>query len=306
MEDKELVCSEEELESDIEIIAHDTCFKHSFYVPKVFYSYIIGAKGTTLKKLEVETKTTINVPKKEKDGNIVITARDRKAVASARHRIDLLVETSRKKIRYTHFLSIPLNTKKIIDKYNSFKNDILEKYDKATYNIDESLFQTSSKLHLTIGMLKLLDDNEKEQAVNALRNCKENIINPILEKVGPLNIHLQGVACMNDDPAEVNILFAQVTHNEKLQELVDKVADYFIQIGLIEKKYERVKLHMTVMNTSFKDDKQAYKDRFNASEILKIYENTLFGKIIFNQIDISELHTATKDDYYKSIASITF
>lgn len=36
---------------------------------------------------------------------------------------------------------------------------------------------------------------------------------------------------MNDDPAEVNILFAQVIHNEKLQELVDKVADYFIQIG---------------------------------------------------------------------------
>lgn len=107
---------------------------------------------------------------------IVITARDRKAIVSARHRIDLLVEASRKKIRYTHFVSIPLNTKEIIDKYNSFKNDILEKYDKATYNIDESLFQTSSKLHLTIGMLKLLDDNEKEQAVNALRNCKENII----------------------------------------------------------------------------------------------------------------------------------
>lgn len=34
MEDKESVCSEEELESDIEITAHDTCFKHSFYVPK--------------------------------------------------------------------------------------------------------------------------------------------------------------------------------------------------------------------------------------------------------------------------------
>lgn len=34
MEDKESVCSEEELESDIEIVACDTCFKHSFYVPK--------------------------------------------------------------------------------------------------------------------------------------------------------------------------------------------------------------------------------------------------------------------------------
>lgn len=107
---------------------------------------------------------------------IVITARDRKAIVSARHRINLLMEASRKKIRYTHFLSIPLNTEEIIDEYNTFKNDILEKYDKAMYNIDESLFQNPSKLHLTIGMLKLLDDNEKQQAVDALINCKENII----------------------------------------------------------------------------------------------------------------------------------
>lgn len=107
---------------------------------------------------------------------IVITARDRKAVVSARHRIDLLVEASRKKIRYTHFLSIPLNTEEIIDKYQSFKNDLLEKYGKTPYNINESLFQMESKLHLTIGMLKLLDDNEKMQAADALMNCKENII----------------------------------------------------------------------------------------------------------------------------------
>lgn len=63
-----------------------------------------------------------------------------------------------------------------MDNYNSFKNDVLEKYDKIAYNIDESLFQTPSKLHLTIGMLKLLDDNEKKQAIDALMNCKEKII----------------------------------------------------------------------------------------------------------------------------------
>lgn len=86
------------------------------------------------------------------------------------------METSRKKIHYTHFLSIPLNKKEIMDNYNSFKNDVLENYDKTAYNIDKSLFQTPSKLHLTIGMLKLLDDNEKKQAIDALMNCKEKII----------------------------------------------------------------------------------------------------------------------------------
>ncbi|CAL1684825.1 unnamed protein product [Lasius platythorax] len=307
MEDKESVCSDEESETSIEIVPHNGRFKHTFYVPKIYYSYIIGTKGMMRKKLENETKATIDIPKKGKDGNIVITAADHKAIISARHRIDLLVETSRKKIRYTHFLSIPLNKKGIIDNYNSFKDDVLEKYGKTAYNIDETLFQASSKLHLTIGMLKLLDDNEKKQAVNALMSCKEKIIDSFLEEAWPINIQLQGVACMNDDPTEVKVLFAQITRNEKLQELVDKIADYFVDIGIMEKEYETIKLHATLMNTSFKHDYHAkFKEKFDASEILKVYKDTLFGETLFNQIDISELHTATKGNYYNAIISITF
>lgn len=36
---------------------------------------------------------------------------------------------------------------------------------------------------------------------------------------------------MNDDPTEVKVLYAKITQNEKLQELVDKIADYFVDIG---------------------------------------------------------------------------
>lgn len=88
----------------------------------------------------------------------------------------MLIEASKKKIRYTHFLSIPLNKEEIINKYISFKNDILEKYSKTAYNIDESLFQTPAKLHLTIGMLKLFDNYEKQHAFEALEDCKEHVI----------------------------------------------------------------------------------------------------------------------------------
>lgn len=106
----------------------------------------------------------------------MITGQTRNAIVSARHRIDLIIQSSRKKVRYTHFLSIPLNKEDIINKFSLFKNDILEKYNNIAYNIDELLFQTSSKLHITIGMLTLVDDNENKQAVDALINCKENII----------------------------------------------------------------------------------------------------------------------------------
>ncbi|XP_029164380.1 uncharacterized protein LOC114935663 [Nylanderia fulva] len=307
MEDKESVCSDEESETSIVIESYNGRFKHTFYVPKAYYSYIIGTKGTMRKKLETETKTTIEIPKKGKEGHIVITAADHKSIISARHRIDLLVESLRKKIRYTHFLSIPLNKKGIIDNFNAFKDDVLEKYDKTKYNIDESLFQIPAKLHLTIGMLKLLDDNEKKQAIDALMNCKEKIIDPFLDEAGPINIQLQGVECMNDDPTEAKVLFARITHNEKLQELVDKIAKYFIDIDLMKKKYDTIKLHATLMNTSFKHDYPAkFKEKFNASEILKIYKDTLFGETKFNQIDISELHTATKDNYYNAVIKVAY
>lgn len=54
---------------------------------------------------------------------------------------------------------------------------------------------------------------------------------PIIKESGPINIQLQGVACMNDDPTEVKVLFAQVVPNEKLQEIVDKISNYFDDIG---------------------------------------------------------------------------
>lgn len=54
---------------------------------------------------------------------------------------------------------------------------------------------------------------------------------PIIKKSGPITIQLQGVACMNDDPTEVRVLYAQITPNEKLQEIVDKVSNYFDDIG---------------------------------------------------------------------------
>ncbi|XP_011883478.1 PREDICTED: activating signal cointegrator 1 complex subunit 1 isoform X2 [Vollenhovia emeryi] len=305
MEDKESVCSDEESETDIEIVPHDTTFTHTFYVPTIFYSHIIGMKGTTLRKLQNETRTTITIPKKGNDGNIVITGRERKDIISARHRIDLLIEASKKKIRYTHFLSIPLNKKEIIDNYLSFKKDVLEMHNQTTHNIDESVFQTPAKLHLTIGMLKLFDDNEKQHVIDALEECKENIIDPILEETGPINIQLQGVACMNDDPANVKVLYAQILHSEKLQNLVDTVTEYFADIGLMEK--DKVKLHVTLMNTTFKKDYPArFREKYDASEILKVHKDTVFGATVLNQIDISELRTATKDTYYKSIGSITF
>jgi len=39
----------------------------------------------------------------------------------------------------------------------------------------------------------------------------------------------------------------------------------------MEKEYEKIKLHATLMNTAFKDDYSArFKERYDANEILKV------------------------------------
>lgn len=45
----------------------------------------------------------------------------------------------------------------------------------------------------------------------------------------------------------------------------------FLLSGIMEKEYETIKLHATLMNTTFKHDYHAkFKEKFNASEILKV------------------------------------
>ena len=48
-------------------------------------------------RLETDTKTRINIPRKGKDGDIVVTGPSRNGVALAANRIDVIVATARRR-----------------------------------------------------------------------------------------------------------------------------------------------------------------------------------------------------------------
>ena len=102
--------------------------------------------------------------------DIVIKGDSKSGVANACSRILLIVESSRSKMDQTHFISIPLNTKVMQDAQINFISDVLElnnndkgEKSKVSSNcpriIDETLFQTPSLLHLTIGTLSLMGND---------------------------------------------------------------------------------------------------------------------------------------------------
>lgn len=158
---------EMELDDEIEIetIDNGRRFQLKVHVPQMFHSQVIGAKGNTRKRLETETKTQIAVPKiGDKSTNIIIKGTTKKSLISAKNRLDLIMIAGRAKQQFTHFLSVSFATDEIKKNFTRFKEEVLS--DSEVFGLDESLFQKPEKLHLTIVMLVLLD-NEGELEISS-------------------------------------------------------------------------------------------------------------------------------------------
>lgn len=250
-------------------------FRSTVSAPSLLYKHIVGKRGDTRKKIEMETKTSITIPKPGQDGEIVITGQHRNGVISARTRIDVLLDTFRRKQPFTHFLAFFLNEAEVQEGFLKFQEEVLEKCS-TDRGVDSSIFQNPRKLHLTIGMLVLLSEQEIQQTCAMLQRCKEEFINDITGGK-PLEVEMAGIEYMNDDPGMVDVLYAKVHMKDgsnRLQELVDRVLECFQASGLIVKEWNSVKLHATVMNTLFRKDPNA-EGRYN------LY--TADGKYIFKE-----------------------
>ena len=56
----------------------------------------------------------------------VIQGHEKKGVISAKTRIDVLVDSARQRQAFTHFLSIPVQSEEILEKFEDFKFLVIE------------------------------------------------------------------------------------------------------------------------------------------------------------------------------------
>ncbi|XP_050075038.1 activating signal cointegrator 1 complex subunit 1 [Anopheles maculipalpis] len=284
-------------------------FQTSFHVPAAFYAMIIGAKGQTRQRLETETKAQIRVPKQGTTGDIVVTGASRKSVSAARSRIELIVIGARNKQQFTHFLSVPLNVPEVTKRFLDFRHKVVNKLPRA-FSVDESLFQQPEKLHITLCTMSLMDNEDRANAAQILLDCQESILSPILQENGPLEIRVRGLEYMNDDPHAVDVLYAKI-ESLALQTAADQIYEYFIAKGLMQKKYDHVKLHATLINSLFRvsqteavSDREAERKRitFDASEILRLYGEFDFGSLVLKEIHLSQRYSTSCTGYYEATA----
>lgn len=281
-------------------------FKAVLEVASPFFAQIIGKGGQTKVRLENDTKTKINIPRKGKEGDITVTGMSRAGVAQAANRIDVIVATARQKQPFTHFLSIPVNTASVQENFLRFKSSVLETVEDV-YGLDETIFQTETLLHLTVGTMALLDERERDLARQILMECKETIIKPLLGD-RTLEFSIEGLEIMNDDPGDVDVLYGKV-HDDSgaLQSIVDGLVEEFVQRGLMRREHERVKLHVTLLNTLFRKDQGDLGDRdrreresFDGRMLLEKFSGLSLGSVELSELHLSQRRAGrrTNSGYY--------
>lgn len=296
----------------------DRGFRCALDVPSVLYKYIIGKKGETRRRLELETKTSINIPKQGVEGQIVVTGAHRPSVSSAVTRIEVLIDSFRRKQPFTHFLSFALNHAQVREGFLRFREEVLEHCSQDS-GVDVSIFQNPDKLHLTIGTLVLLNQQEVTRANELLHQCQDTI--RAITGAEALPVEVRGVEYMNDDPSMVDVLYAKVSvqdGSDRLQQISDRLVECFVSAGLMERERDRVKIHATVMNTLFRRDPSAEdrgaparanprdREAFNGKNILQMFGDFYFGAFELNSVQISQRFSTDSSGYYSPAGHITF
>nr|CAB3223394.1 activating signal cointegrator 1 complex subunit 1-like [Phallusia mammillata] len=273
-------------------------------VPSALFKHVIGRKGAMKHKLEQETHTKITIPGKGCNGSIIITGDKSSSVSSAQNRIEILVAEKRWREPFTHFISIPLTSELVRTSFETFRKLAID-----TCSLDPRLFQNPQKLHLTICTLVLLDDSEVERAIAAFKKCITRLSSEILGET-QLQIKVKGLEYMNDDPGAVDVLYAKVVDENgtnKLQNFADAIATELVKGGLSENQYDHVKLHGTLLNTTFRKanssdrNEKGKRETFDAQEVLDKFETFDFGTVPLDKICLSARFTTNADGYYDSV-----
>lgn len=293
----------EELEDSIEKTARG--YRASLKIPSVFFKYIIGKGGQTRANIERETRCKITVPSRSATGDIVLEASTLGALKTAKRRIEIVAWSNRAREPPTHFICIPLNTPPVMSRVQAFREVVLRECGNDQ-GVEPTVFQAPCKMHLTLAVLRMYTPNEEARAASVLEEC----LKIASQEVGSatLAIRLQGIDCMNDDPSAVKVLYAKVTEvggSDRLQRFVDALQNAYLKRApdLIKNEpRDSVKLHATVMNTSFKMGAAAEQaGKLERARRTATFDATkLFAKFRefdFDQLDVTGVKLCRRGEY---------
>lgn len=159
-----------------------------------------GKKGSTLKRIRIETGTRIDI-NRERDTIMIKGTIDK--IEKAKKVIDQMIQRAFETSRPTHFISLPIVSAFATRKLTEFQSAILSP-GYSCDGIDPSILVIPENLHITLGVCKLLDQAEIERAVRFLKTqgpllVKEHLLSN--KKRFP-TVQLKQLRIMQSDPGK--------------------------------------------------------------------------------------------------------
>ena len=183
-----------------------------------------------------------------------------------------------KQIKWTHFICVPLfNNIEFLDKFEFFKTKVSEEND-----VNLNLFQKKHRLHMTVCLLSITD-NESIKKLN-------NVLTEASKEIKALNEELY----LDFDQLEVfgtphksRVLYTRphITNSEKYKDIADIIISKLVENKFITEqmqanshifynkqsdRYENQKPHVTLLNSTFTKEREL----FNGLKIIKRMNNS--------------------------------
>lgn len=205
------------------------------------------------------------------------------------------------KIKSSHILDPDLEGFFSDDESSDDEN---ERPGNKSLNINKFLIIRPETVHITVLMLKLFTDDRVNVAAEVLQGVKSKVLE-ILDGQEP-KVFLKGIECLRGSPAEARVLCMKVEEADNgkcLQRACQAIKDAYTKAGLVAEvdKKQELKLHATLMNTSF--GRRLSNKPFDARKVLAKYRSQEWGEHCVNEVHLSQRFFYDESGYYRCCGS---
>ncbi|CAO3591398.1 unnamed protein product [Absidia cylindrospora] len=223
--------------------------------------------------------------------------------------IDTFLQQAFERAKPTHFLSFPTTSTFATRKLDNFHKSILSSTFHAP-GLEPDMLIPSGKLHITLGIFKLLSQTDVEETVAFLKNDIPSVISDIMEQEQVLSIRLKRLAVMQENPRKAHVLYIQAedeTKNKVLEKLCGTIRDKMIDAGYMQKEDRPLKIHITLIKTKARQNEDGEEERptFNAQPILKTHGDLDLGVVHLDKLHLNKMASTGPGGVYISEGSIS-
>uniref|UniRef100_A0A8C4S1E8 Uncharacterized LOC114653419 n=2 Tax=Erpetoichthys calabaricus TaxID=27687 RepID=A0A8C4S1E8_ERPCA len=179
--------------------------------------------------------------------------------------------------RPNYFVSIPIKDKQILEKIGDIQKMMISKE-----KVLKKALISAEKLHLTILVANLKNEDDVKRASCALLQCRGQIEEILKGRLPQMTFH--GIGHFHS-----KVLYVKMTDTEQptLHEVSEAVKRSFENLDINISGSKEFKPHLTILKLS---KVPALKQRRLKAALYKEYEEVAFGTELFNRIDLCSMH----------------